>query len=147
MKKRLIAIFLVLAMALCAFPVSAFADSDETYGGRSVQDIYYAFKDSKGDFYLVNGNQLVSEGSSYKGYVIVIQEVLHRLYLKSGKNIYDPGTIDGIFGANTKDAVICFQNAYINAEAGDGVVGPQTWAKLHYVWDTVLGGPWLVYVN
>ena len=37
---------------------------------------------------------------------------------------YDPGKIDGVFGARTREAVIAFQNA--GGLAADGVVGPLT---------------------
>lgn len=37
-------------------------------------------------------------------------------------------TVDGVFGARTKAAVIDFQSK--NGLTADGVVGPQTWAKL-----------------
>lgn len=41
---------------------------------------------------------------------------------------YDPGTIDGIFGANTKAAVEAFQGA--QGLTPDGIIGPRTWAAL-----------------
>ncbi|MFI1568807.1 peptidoglycan-binding protein [Streptomyces sp. NPDC020490] len=48
---------------------------------------------------------------------------------------FDPGTIDGVFGTNSKAAAKAFQ-AYINDEtnrdllATDGIVGSQTWPFL-----------------
>ncbi|MDF3290315.1 MULTISPECIES: peptidoglycan-binding domain-containing protein [Streptomyces] len=39
-----------------------------------------------------------------------------------------PGTVDGIYGANTRSAVVAFQRK--NGLADDGVVGPNTWRKL-----------------
>ncbi len=41
---------------------------------------------------------------------------------------YQTGVPDGIFGANTENAVIRFQRA--NGLSPDGIVGPQTWKKL-----------------
>lgn len=41
---------------------------------------------------------------------------------------FDPGYIDGIFGPRTEEAVVAFQR--VNGLAVDGIVGPQTWAKL-----------------
>jgi peptidoglycan hydrolase-like protein with peptidoglycan-binding domain len=41
---------------------------------------------------------------------------------------YDPGPIDGLFGAKTEKAV-----KYYQADRGltvDGIIGPQTWARL-----------------
>ncbi|MFD7666963.1 peptidoglycan-binding protein [Streptomyces sp. NPDC059788] len=43
---------------------------------------------------------------------------------------FSPGAIDGVFGTRTENAVRNFQRA-----AGlsvDGIVGPNTWAVLHY---------------
>lgn len=44
------------------------------------------------------------------------------------ENGYNAGTIDGIFGTNTKNAVIAFQTAL--GLAADGIVGKNTWTKL-----------------
>ena len=41
---------------------------------------------------------------------------------------FNPGTIDGKFGPNTKRAVVAFQNSV--GIAADGVVGPVTWSHL-----------------
>lgn len=40
----------------------------------------------------------------------------------------NPGAIDGIFGINTKNAVIRFQRA--NGLSQDGIVGCNTWRKI-----------------
>ena len=42
---------------------------------------------------------------------------------------FHAGSVDGIFGRNTRAAVIAFQNA--NGLAADGIVGRLTWAKLY----------------
>ena len=42
---------------------------------------------------------------------------------------FNAGSVDGIFGKNTRAAVIAFQNA--NGLAADGIVGKLTWAKLY----------------
>lgn len=44
---------------------------------------------------------------------------------KLTSKLYPLGTIDGIFGANTKDAVVQFQQE--NGLTADGIVGPRTW--------------------
>ena len=41
---------------------------------------------------------------------------------------FNPGQIDGIFGAKTREAVIQFQNS--KGLAPDGIVGPQTWGTI-----------------
>ena len=42
---------------------------------------------------------------------------------------YNAGSVDGIFGKNTREAVMAFQKA--NGLAADGIVGKLTWAKLY----------------
>ena len=44
-------------------------------------------------------------------------------------------SIDGIFGADTRDAVIAFQSTF-NLEP-DGIVGKQTWYKIQYIYVAV----------
>ncbi|MGV9901635.1 peptidoglycan-binding domain-containing protein [Streptomyces sp. NPDC003388] len=50
---------------------------------------------------------------------------------------FDPGTIDGVFGSNSKAAARAFQS-YVNDRSGytvmtvDGIVGSQTWPELRY---------------
>lgn len=51
---------------------------------------------------------------------------------------FDPGALDGIFGARTQAAVRAYQQA--NNLAVDGVVGPQTWAALSGTPTTPDGG-------
>ena len=41
---------------------------------------------------------------------------------------YDVGGVDGIFGAKTETGVKKFQQD--NGLTADGIVGPQTWAKI-----------------
>jgi peptidoglycan hydrolase-like protein with peptidoglycan-binding domain len=41
---------------------------------------------------------------------------------------YDPGPIDGLFGAKTEKAVKYYQGDRLLAN--DGIVGPKTWARL-----------------
>lgn len=66
------------------------------------------------------GYPLVKYGS--KGvYVATLQDALNFLG-------YNAGNIDGVFGNNTKNAVIRFQRA--NNLSQDGIVGCNTWKKL-----------------
>lgn len=63
---------------------------------------------------------MVKQGS--KGvYVAVLQDALNSLG-------YSSGTVDGIFGTGTKNAVIKFQKA--NNLIADGIVGCNTWKAL-----------------
>ena len=66
------------------------------------------------------GYPLIKKGS--RGvYVMVLQDALNYLG-------YNAGSIDGIFGANTRNAVIRFQRA--NKLAQDGIVGCSTWRSI-----------------
>ena len=47
---------------------------------------------------------------------------------KLASKLYDTGTADGVFGANTERAVREFQTE--NGLVSDGIVGKNTWAKL-----------------
>lgn len=149
MKKKLIAMLLAIIMSVCIFPASAFADSGQTqslYTTSGDIDRLLWFKYSDGTVYYVDSQVLVSQGSSYTGYVIVIQEVLDRLFRYTGNQNLNPNGIDGSFGNGTRLAVVSFQVAYIGSQAGDGVVGPTTWKKLHTQWDYTLGKPNLTHL-
>ena len=66
------------------------------------------------------GYPLVKQGS--KGvYVAVLQDALNTLG-------YNAGTIDGVFGKNTKNAVLHYQKA--NRLTQDAIVGCNTWRKI-----------------
>lgn len=66
------------------------------------------------------GYPLVKQGS--KGvYVATLQDALNFLG-------YNTGTIDGVFGSNTKNGVIRFQKA--NGLLADGIVGCNTWRAI-----------------
>ena len=55
-------------------------------------------------------------------------DIVKYLQYKLFSRLYSPGTIDGIFGKNTLNAVKQFQKD--NNLSVDGIVGPKTWAKL-----------------
>jgi len=67
------------------------------------------------------GGYPVVRNGSRGVYVAVLQDALNTLG-------YGLGTIDGIFGARTRDAVIRFQRA--NNLVADGIVGCNTWERL-----------------
>lgn len=146
--RRIVAVFLVLAIAICLLPAAAFADNADTSAVPSTQSIMYAFRAHDGRYTIVNGDVIMMKGTSYKNYVSIIQSVLTELYKKTGNANYNPKGVDGIFGDDTHLAVVCFQVAYMGANEGDGAVGQRTWAKLQEVWTDVLGSPALpgVYV-
>ena len=146
MKKRLIAVLLVLTMAICAFPASAFADNASISPMSVTEEL--EFLDHYKNPYTVESSTIVSTttNSSYTGYVIVIQEVLYRYYLRTGNTNFNPQGVDGVFGNNTRLAVVSFQVAKLGANEADGVVGPKTWAALYDVWANTLGSPSLTYL-
>lgn len=140
------AIILVLSLAMCIFPASAFADSPQLDQFAAASGIIYNFRDRNGNIYPVNSDTLVTTGSSHTGYIIVIQEVLHRLYSATGNPNFNPNGIDGIFGSGTRSAVVCFQVQYLGANEADGVVGSKTWRQLYTVYTNILGSPNLTYL-
>lgn len=151
MKKRLVATLLILVMIVCALPVCAFADYAQNQSPSAVTAISIPaqtlwFKDCNGIPYEVNSGTVISQGSSHVGYILVIQEVLQRLYINTGNTNFNPNGVDGVFGNGTRLAVVCFQVAYISANDADGVVGPTTWWYLNDVWKNTLNSPALTSV-
>ncbi len=149
MKKCIVTFIIMICVIICVFPTCAFADASQPFGiNTNIDDLprMLWFKYSDGTVYYVDSQVLVSQGSSHTGYVIVIQEVLDRLYRYTGNNNINPHGIDGSFGDNTRLAVVSFQVAYIGQQAGDGVVGPVTWKKIYIQWKDTLGSPNLAHL-
>ncbi|MCL2337937.1 MAG: peptidoglycan-binding protein [Firmicutes bacterium] len=65
----------------------------------------------------------VTVGSGSSGNAVYAAQYL---LLNAG---YSPGTIDGAYGTNTKNAIMAFQSAK-GLTPSDGIVGVNTWAKL-----------------
>ena len=70
----------------------------------------------------VSGFPEIYQGSQQTAYVRRLQERLNALG-------YDAGTVDGIFGYGTRNAVIAFQRA--KGLVADGIVGQATWKALY----------------
>ena len=79
-------------------------------------------------------------GVSYKKPLSLTYPLLRRgskgdkvkyLQYKLLSKFYNPGEIDGVFGAKVDNAVRQFQRA--NGLGVDGIVGPKTWAKLKVI--------------
>ncbi len=70
--------------------------------------------------YIDYTNVVLRRGSAGM-YVMILQSALVNA-------CFNPGVIDGVFGANTLAAVIAFQKA--KGLIADGIVGPKTWAAL-----------------
>lgn len=125
MKKKIIAMFLVLVMAVCIFPVSAFADDsnfDEVgfYGTKSGRPgtYYYSYFTNKS--YWVGWNFSTS-GNSVK---------MVQAYLYMDGQFNSLSAIDGFFGNNTETAIRGYQ--YNHNLSQDGVVGTSSWRDMGY---------------
>lgn len=144
MKRKIIAILLVLTMAVCAFPMSAFAaDNDESAAPRYIASsndycIYIALEP-----YTVPYGTVLSYGSK-GGHVYTAQMKLNEVSMKEKNASISVGTVDGDFGNNTRNGTYAFQrwfntvnSVYGMSEIGvDGVIGNQTWtafSKLMYL--------------
>lgn len=130
MKKKLVALLLVLTMALCLFPASAFA-IDPNVAPSGLQPYETWFRSKYDTYYIVNKNTNVSQGAKW-GYVTCIQDLLNKFYSCTGNSAYYVGSVDGDFGEKTHSAVLTFQ-----ANMGltcDGIVGPGTWGTFHTRW-------------
>lgn len=131
MKKRAISILLALVMAVCVFPVSAFAVGTPVSPPSNLQSYETFFYNKYGNYYYVNKNTNVSYGAVW-GYVTCIQDLMNRFYECTGNTAYYVGKVDSDFGTKTKNAVMTFQaNQGI---AADGIVGPGTWTVFNTRW-------------
>ncbi len=136
MKKRLVAMLLVLIMVACLVPMPAFADSGaSTMTARSGS--YY----EDGYVFTIYGKQRKIpygtvcsqyQNSTVYNYVHTAQYILHDFADYYENREYDPGDLDGIFGQKTADAA-----AYYQSKKGlepDGRVGDKTWTAFVNTW-------------
>lgn len=93
---------------------------------------------------IVSNVQVQSIMNSYPGAVLQIGSIgvsverIQRQLNRISRNyplIPKIQSVDGIFGADTRDAVIAFQSTF-NLEP-DGIVGKQTWYKIQYIYVAV----------
>lgn len=134
MKKRLIAILIVLTMAVCVFPVCASADNNSVTENKPVIENGNYVIPINGARYEVPVGTVLARGSSGES-VRIAQMKLNELDvgLHAGCNA---GTADGDFGKKTEDAVWAFQSWFCdhvsiwNADkiGIDGIIGKETWA-------------------
>lgn len=68
-----------------------------------------------------------SVNSYQAGYASAVQSILLR-YSGTSSMISSSGGVDGIFGTNTKNAVVVFQKA--KSLTADGIVGSDTWGAM-----------------
>lgn len=120
MKKRLVAMLLVLVMAVCAFPVYAFAAA----GYNSVE-----FTGSSGTYYYVSySNTATWVGWRYKTDGKPVSMVQAYLYMDG--QLSSRNDIDSYFGNVTETAIRGYQ--YNHGMSQDGVVGTNTWRDMAY---------------
>lgn len=120
MKRKLVALFLVLAMAVCIFPASAFAAAE--YNSVS-------FTGSSGTYYYVsytNTNTWVGWRFSTAGKPVSMVQA----YLYMDGQLNSRNDIDSYFGDITETAIRGYQ--YNHGMTEDGVVGTDTWRNMAY---------------
>lgn len=139
MKKKLVALLLVLALAVCIFPASAFALTSDGYPNNSRRN-------SSGNWHIivnsyslyVNYGTVIRKGNtSYDQNVYAAQAALNWIDMnpRAGCGI---GAQDGLFGTDTYNGVVAFQKFWNNNNAYsegyyidvDGIVGNCTWSCL-----------------
>lgn len=134
--KKLIAILLVLTMAVCALPMSAFADYDTKVDSEIEtrhEDATHFFIMISGNPYSVKKGTVISNGSRGRE-VGVAQMKLNEVSDKGGGG-WAAISADEVFGPNTQNATYAFQgwfngvrHTYGAAAIGvDGIIGDQTW--------------------
>lgn len=149
MKKKLVAVFLVLVMAVCIFPVSAFADSC-TYDAVSItgtrnlpagvtpQYSYYVMYSDRNHW--VGWTRPNSRGA-----VRVAQGYLYQDNSYSEYASQNPGfvlnvdsCVDGWFGEATEATIRIYQRKH--GLSIDGDLGTNTWRNMaYYNYKTTIG--------
>jgi len=118
--KKIFAFVLLLVVVVSVMPIEAQAYDDvsfSTYTTYLTKKTYYTYAFDSDDTGKWVGGSYKTNGS----YVKVAQgTVRHRGY--------SPGTVDGIYGTNTKTGIIAYQKAYSLTQ--DGIVGGRTWRSL-----------------
>lgn len=66
-----------------------------------------------------------------------VTDLQYILKFRGGKGEFDPGSVDGIFGAKTKAMVIKFQQS--QKLSADGIVGQKTWQATGFPWPGAIG--------
>lgn len=137
MKKRLLAILMVLTLVVCVFQVNAFALTDGyTDASKRNDDGNWVIKVNGVTYNVTYGTVIRQGNTTYNRDVYVAQIALNKInYLYSGAGC-SVGSADGIFGSGTYTGVVAFQK-YWNHKWGyssyyaidtDGIIGNCTWA-------------------
>lgn len=133
MKKRIVALLLVLTMVVCAFPISAFAAVTENsvgmYGTRDKPASGY--NTSSNWYYSYYTNTAYWVGWRFKTAGKPVYMV--QAYLFADGEFNSLSDIDGYFGNNTETQIRAYQYKYRNdGLSDDGVVGGDTWKHMAY---------------
>ena len=130
MKKKLLALFLVLALVVCAFPSAALAATTQysvgmfgtrdkpTNGQNSSTNWYYS--------YYTNTNYWVGWRFKTSGKPVYMVQA----YLFADGQFSSLSDIDGYFGNRTELAIRDYQFTY--GLDSDGVAGGDTWKHMAY---------------
>lgn len=145
MKKKLVALLLVLTMVLCVFPASAFAapaSTNATIVDKAWSDGKYHMIIYHVEYTVPKGIVLQNDGGSvYRSHTKTAQLKLTEISDDFKQNDIDPQGRDGYFGKNTESAVWAFQNYWNDSMAYwyaagtvdvDGIIGGQTWSAFSY---------------
>lgn len=146
MKKRLIALLLVLLMTACILPADAFAAAPPEISPYSIRDKafngLYHIMIRNVEYTVPSGTLLANDGGTvYNEYTRTAQRKLIEASEFSGQVALDPGSPDGYFGNNTAFAVEAFQRywnsdirfIYLEGTIGvDGMIGGETWSAFVY---------------
>ncbi|BCL78999.1 peptidoglycan-binding protein [Ktedonobacteria bacterium brp13] len=73
-------------------------------------------------------NCTVSQGN-ISNFAVAIQQSVNKSSTSYNGHTCSTGTLDGNFGTNTYNGVVCFQHA--KSISADGIVGPQTWGAMY----------------
>ena len=133
MKKRIVALLLVLTLVVCAFPISAFATATTravgmfgtrdkpANGSNSDTNWYYS--------YYTNTAYWVGWRYSTAGKPVYMIQA----YLFADGEFSALSDIDGYFGNNTETKIRAYQYKYRNdGLSEDGVAGGDTWKHMAY---------------
>lgn len=136
MKKRIIALLLVLIMSVCILSVAAFADSGaSTMSARSGSYydggyLFYISETARKILYHTICSRY--QNSTVYNYVHTVQYILNDFAEYNENRGYDPGDLDGIFGAQTESATAYYQGR--KGLSPDGRVGDNTWTSFVEQW-------------
>lgn len=128
MKKRLISALLVLVLAICVLPVSAFADQPLMNSAYSSQSGYHDIPYGGSHHYVPYGTVISQTYNSTHYTVLYAQDALCIYSEYYNYTNMNPVYHDCIFGPKTDSAVRAFQSHC--GLSVDGCVGDNTWNAL-----------------